>query len=104
MKRYAGRRREFLSDIASRPEQTEKDQWELQMQCRVLERVGTDGILFFSDEMDPELQRQANVTPILGDEPVERRLQRAVDELLAENPNASVAVIPEGPYTMLLEG
>jgi len=103
MKRYAGRWREFLTDISSNPEQTVKDQWELQLQCRVLQRVGVEGVLFFSDEMDPALQRKVNVTPILGREPVERRLQRTVDELLEENPNASVAVIPEGPYTMLLD-
>lgn len=103
MKRYSGRWREFLTDIANNRERTEKDQWELQLQCRVLRRVGVEGILLFSDEMGPELQRHANVTPILGDESVERRLQRTLDELLAENPDASVAVIPEGPYTMLRE-
>jgi hypothetical protein len=44
------------------------------------------------------------VNPILGDEPVEKRLQRTVDELLEKNPDCSIAVIPGGPYTILRNG
>ena len=101
MKRYAGRWREFLADAAARPDRTEKDQWELQMQCRVLECVGPERVLLLSDEMDPELQREANVTPVPGPAPVAVRLQETVDRLLREKPGASIAVIPDGPYTML---
>lgn len=103
MRRYAGRWREFLFDIASHPERTERDQWELQMQCRVLERVGSEGILFFSDEMELELQKQANVTPILGNDSIDLRIQQTLDQLVEEKPDCSVAIIPEGPYTMLHE-
>jgi lactate racemase len=103
MKEYAGRWKEFLTDIAAHPETTAKDQWELQLQCRVLERIGTERLLFISDDMDPELQRQANVTPVLGEGSAEERLQQTVDMLVAEQPDARVAVIPGGPYTTLVK-
>ncbi|MFO8064829.1 MAG: nickel-dependent lactate racemase [Spirochaetia bacterium] len=102
MKRYSrGRWRQFLADAAKRTDVTEKDQWELQLQTRVLERIGEENVLFFSDHMEQGLQEIANVRPILGEEPVENRLQQTLDELLAENPSASIAVIPGGPYTIL---
>jgi nickel-dependent lactate racemase len=104
MKRYAGRWRDFLADLAARPDRTEKDQWELQMQCRVLERVGQERILLVSDGLEPELQKVAGVTPVLGPAPVAERLQQTVDRLLREHPGASIAVIPDGPYTMLKPG
>jgi len=103
MKKYHGKWKEFLSYIESHAEHTEKDQWELQMQCRVLDRVGVAGVLFFSDDMDRDLQKIANVTPILGDAPVQVRLQTTLDNIVKEHPQASIAVIPDGPYAMLLE-
>lgn len=102
MTKYAGRWKQFLADIAGHPEITAKDQWELQLQCRVLERIGAERLLFISDDMDPALQRQANVTPILGDGSAEVRLQQTVERLLSEGPGARVAVIPGGPYTTLI--
>ena len=41
------------------------------------------------------------MTPILGEGDARTRAQRAVDEYVAAHPNARVAVIPDGPYTML---
>jgi hypothetical protein len=41
------------------------------------------------------------VNPILGEGPARVRAQRAIDEYVAANPNARIAVIPDGPYTML---
>ncbi len=104
MKRYNRRRQEFLADIAAHPKVTAKDQWQLQLQCRVLERIGAGGILLVSDDMEEQLQRRANVTPILGEGSAQERLQRTLDGLLAEQPHARIAVIPGGPYTMLRLG
>ncbi len=90
----------FLADIASSGE-TRLDQWEFQMQARVLERIGLDRLLLVSDGIPADLQSCLAATPILGPGSARQRLRRTVDELLARNPRARVAVIPDGPYTML---
>lgn len=94
--------RGFLKHIASTPT-VAKDQWEFQMHCRVLEKVGVERIGFACDGLDLETQQRIAVTPLPGQGGAAQRLQRAVDDYLARNPGARVAVIPDGPYTMLAE-
>ncbi len=47
------------------------------------------------------MQKHISVHPILGDGTAQDRAQRAIDEYLTANPSARLAVIPDGPYTML---
>ncbi len=101
MLRYAGDWRRFLADIAADATRTALDQWEYQMQGRVLERIGPANLWFASDGIDAATQRHLAVTPLDGDGPAVARAQRAIDAYLAAHPHARVAVIPEGPYTML---
>ena len=98
---YANDWRRFLADISARPNEPRLDEWEYQMQCRVLQRVGVDGLWFISDGLSPQLQQVAAVRPILGEGDAQTRAQRAIDDYLAANPSARVAVIPDGPYTMI---
>ena len=93
--------RGFLADIEAHRDRTLLDQWELQMQARVLERIGMERLWFVSDGIPPEMQTHIAVTPLLGDGDARTRAQRAIDGYLAARPDARVAVIPEGPYTML---
>ena len=93
--------RGFLADIAAHKGRTLLDQWEFQMQARVLERIGLERLWFVSDGIDAETQRHIAVTPILGAAPAAARAQRAIDEFVAAHPQARVAIIPAGPYTML---
>ena len=86
---------------ASRSSETLLDQWELQMQCKVLRRVGLDRLWFASDGIPPETQQRLALRPLLGPGEASVRAQRAVDQFMAQNPGARVAVIPEGPYTMV---
>ncbi len=92
--------RRFLSDIASRG-QTLLDQWEFQMQCRVLERIGRQRLWFASDGLPEEVQQRICVQPLPGPGGASARAQRAIDAFLSERPNARLAVMPDGPYTML---
>jgi len=92
--------RGFLAHIAESGT-TELDQWELQMQSKVLDRVGIDGLWFVSDGIDPDVLKRIAVTPILGAGDAAARAQQAVDRYVTEHPAARVAVIPDGPYTML---
>lgn len=90
----------FLKDIAASGV-TGLDQWELQMQSRVLARIGQDKLWFVSDGIEADIQRRIAVRPILGPGDAQDRAQRAIDEYLAACPEADIAVIPEGPYVML---
>jgi hypothetical protein len=96
MRRYAGRWQEFLADIR-RPGIFTRDQWELQMQCRALAKVGQDNLHFVTDGLSPEDLAAMSVAP----HPVKAggvgpAVQELLDGLLAGG--GSLAVIPEGPY------
>ncbi len=91
----------FLADIEANKDSTRLDQWEFQLQCRVLNRIGMDNIWFVSDGIEADVQKQICVTPILGDGSAKQRAQKAIDDYVSANPNASIAIIPDGPYTML---
>ena len=93
--------RGFLAFIEANRHETSLDQWELQVQCRVLDRTGSGRLWFASDGIPTERQQQLGVTPLLGEGDAIRRAQRAIDEFLSSRPGARLAVIPEGPYTML---
>ena len=91
----------FLADISRNRSQTRLDQWEFQMQARVLKRVGLEKLWFVSDKIPQQMQHRISVTPILGSGTAQQRAQRAIDKYLAGHPKGRTAVIPEGPYTML---
>jgi nickel-dependent lactate racemase len=93
--------RAFLAEIAAHPGRTLLDQWELQMQARVLERIGMDKLWFVSDGIEAQTQRHIAVHPLLGEGDAAARAQRAIDDFVAAHPQASIAAIPAGPYTML---
>ena len=98
---YANQWRRFLDDIEADKGHTKLDQWEYQMQARVLDRIGMDRLWFVSDGIPQEVQQRLSVKPILGDGDARIRAQGAIDRFLAARPEARVAVIPDGPYTML---
>ena len=93
--------RGFLAHIEANRNVTKLDQWELQMQCKTLDRIGMDRLWLVTDGIDPETQKHIALHPILGEGDVRTRAQRAIDQFTAERPGARIAVIPEGPYTML---
>ncbi|MDY7010007.1 MAG: nickel-dependent lactate racemase [Planctomycetota bacterium] len=97
---YGGDWRRFLSDIAA-AETVRLDQWEFQMRARVLERIGLERLWFVSDGIEQEIQKRIGVTSILGDGDAQLRAQRAIDEFVSANPAARIAVLPDGPYTLL---
>ena len=67
----------------------------------VLARIGRESLWFVSDGIEGDVQRRIAVRAILGEGDAQARAQRAIDEYLAARPDARVAVIPDGPYTML---
>jgi hypothetical protein len=100
MLRWDNNWRGFLADIAA-TDATGLDQWQFQMQARVLERIGIEGLWLVTDGVPADIQEHLCITPILGGGDVPTRLQRTVDRYVADHPAARIAVIPDGPYTML---
>lgn len=92
--------RGFLRHIAD-PDNFVKDQWQLQTQTRVLEKIGVDRLCFFCDALPADVQARLGVNPILGPGNAAQRMQRAIDAYIANHPHARIAIIPEGPYTQL---
>lgn len=79
---------------------TAKDQWQYQMHTRVLERIGPQRLLLANDGLPKDVQQRLAVTPVAGEGPAIQRAQQVIDTV-ASNPDARIAIIPEGPYTML---
>jgi nickel-dependent lactate racemase len=100
MLRYDNNWRTFLTDIASSHE-TKLDQWEFQMQAKVLARISQERLLFVSDGLAAETQKHIAVTSILGPGNAQQRAQKAIDSFLVARPDGRIAIIPDGPYTML---
>lgn len=104
MRRYAGGRwRQFIEDINA-SDRVERDQWEYEMQCRVLRKVDVEGLIVVSDGVDEATLRDCSVTPAKGCGASGRSAQQILDELIAElrakMRDASCAIIPTGPYIL----
>lgn len=93
--------RGFLADLEAHRDVTHLDQWQFQMQARVLERIGVDRLWFVTDGLPPDVQRRIAIHPVLGEGDARVRAQRALDAYVAENPTARIGVVPDGPYTLL---
>ena len=91
----------FLRDAAARPNDTRLDQWQLQMQCRVLDRIGPERLLLATDGVAAADLAHLALTPVPGSGDASARAQRFVDEFVAARPGARIAVVPEGPYTLI---
>ena len=101
---YSGRPDEFLDDITSSPE-VKKDQWELEMQCKVLRKVGIEGLVLVTtgitgDEL-PEMSLTSGYEFSQSTDP-QQMLQDAFDELVRASflARPKVTVIPDGPYVL----
>jgi nickel-dependent lactate racemase len=96
LKRYAGRWKEFLADIRH-PGVFTKDQWELQMQARALEKVGKQGLHFVTDGLAQDTLDFMTITGHAADHgKVGPKVQSLLDRVLAAD--STLAVFPEGPY------
>ena len=96
MFKYSDSWKKFLKDKKN-PEEFIKDQWQLQMQTRVLKKIGKRNLFFFNDTLRREELDKLNITPVdLKNTSPEIVLQNQLNKLVDEN--VSVAVFPDGPY------
>lgn len=101
MMQYSGRWREFLKDIAA-TDTVIKDQWQLQMHCRALEKIGQENLHFFTPGLSADVLAKLSVTPhAVGDAELPARLQEFINQAIKGV--KTVAVLPEGPYCAPVE-
>ncbi len=100
---YGSNWKAFNADAAA-SEVTKLDQWQVQMQAGVLQRLGVENLVLVADcdTIPLDLQRRMGVTPAgdAGASP-EARLQGEIDRFVRERKGARVAIIPDGPYTAI---
>jgi len=102
MSAYSGRWRRFLDDIQE-PGVFTRDQWELQIHARALEKVGQENLHFVTDGLSQDEVDSLSVTGrSVPHGEVQATVQKLLDGLVAGG--ASVALLPEGPYCAPLVG
>ncbi|HSO78543.1 MAG TPA: nickel-dependent lactate racemase [Bacteroidales bacterium] len=93
---YSGRWGKFLGHIQS-DGSIIKDQWQFQMQTKVLQHVGEDNLIFVTDGLSASDLARLNVNGIhASGDCIQQKIQDLLDRLVQEG--RSVAVIAEGPY------
>lgn len=102
MMTYSGRWRDFLKDIAA-TDQVVKDQWQMQMHCRALAKVGQENLHFFTPGLSADVLAKLSVTPhAVSEAELPARLQEFIDQSIKGG--KTVAVLPEGPYCAPIDG
>lgn len=101
LKKYQSDVARFLGDISDPGWSFRLDQWEVQMLCRVLYKTGRNKFWFFSNGIKDE-DRDCIWSYLESDENwLEERLQTFIDSYINRFPGNRIAVIPEGPYTIV---
>ena len=96
MDKYSGKWRDFLTDIRHSAAFM-KDQWEMQMHCRALEKIGQENLYFISGGLSKETLDKLSVNSVSADNAeIQKSVQKVFDSILKKG--MKVAVFPEGPY------
>jgi nickel-dependent lactate racemase len=96
MKAYSGRMDDFLRDIKEGSSFI-KDQWQFQMQIRVLKKTGIDNLHFYTAAIpQKELELLSVHAHAVGKEDLAATIQSQINEAVASG--KTIAVLPEGPY------
>ena len=93
--------KKFLKDIEADIGNTKLDQWEFQMLCRVLDITDIDRLLFLSEGIPRDEQKQLCCTPVETDGNISQSIESFIYQYAADNIDAKIAVIPSGPYTII---
>jgi nickel-dependent lactate racemase len=91
----------FLEHIRS-CETVAKDQWQLQMHSRAIEKVGYEGLVFLSFGLDQNEMAHIGATAMKAPvDSAQNKLQKLIDDISLSK--KSISVIPEGPYCSPIE-
>ncbi len=95
MKKYAFNPTDFLDDI--RDGFFIKDQWQFQMHIRVLEKIGTENLHFYTTGIPLQQLALLSVAPHpVSADNLAKAIQMQIDK--AASLGKKIAVFPEGPY------
>jgi len=96
MEKYSGNWKDFLCDSKNR-NNVIKDQWQFQMQTKVLEHVSEDNLIFVTDGISNSELNKLSVNGVFAaKDQIQEKIQKIVDTFVKEG--KTLAVIPEGPY------
>ncbi|MFA5043694.1 MAG: nickel-dependent lactate racemase [Kiritimatiellia bacterium] len=96
MHEHSGRWRDFLSRLQGNVHPI-KDQWQFQMQTKILRHVGDNNLIFVTGGLSASDLNRLSVNGIhVSEDHIQERVQTLLDGFVREG--RSVAVIPEGPY------
>ena len=96
MAQYSGNWQKFLCDIADGRQFT-KDQWQYQMHCRTLAKVGRENLHFITPGLGADRVGDLSVTlHSVSGTGLGAYLQDLADKAISRG--ATLAVLPEGPY------
>jgi nickel-dependent lactate racemase len=96
LKKYSGNTRQFIHDISNSAPFI-KDQWQLQMQIRVLDKTGSGNLHFYTSGINTSELAMLSVQPhSLSVETIAEAIQAKIDQ--AVEYKKQIAVFPEGPY------
>ena len=96
LKKYSGNWKGFLSDSMN-TKNVIKDQWQFQMQTKVLEHVCEENLIFVTDGIsNSELSKLSVNGVFAAEDHIQEKVQEIVDAFVKEG--KTLAVIPEGPY------
>jgi len=93
MSKYEGNWKRFLEDIKGGL--FIKDQWQYQMHCRTLEKIGQENLLFITDGLKQDALNNLSVNGSSVNN-VQEKVQALVNKFVADG--KKIAVFPEGPY------
>ena len=96
MEKYSGKSDQFIEDIKANHEFI-KDQWQLQMQIRVLKKIGQQNLHFYTAGISYETLTKLSVNPHSASfDEIQGLIQSRLDK--AVQAKKRIAVFPEGPY------
>ena len=93
MSKYEGNWKRFLENIKGGL--FIKDQWQYQMHCRTLEKIGQENLLFITDGLKQDALNNLSVNGSSVNN-VQEKVQALVNKFVADG--KKIAVFPEGPY------
>ena len=103
MSEFGGGNWHLFPEHIQKPGVFEKDQWQFQMHCRTLAKLGEENLRFVTAGLEEAQLKKLSVNPFaVPRDAVQATIQTMIDEAVAEG--KTIAVFPEGPYCAPIEG
>ena len=96
LKQYNNNFNNFLNDI-KKSSTVIQDQWQIQMQCRIYEKIPIENIFFYTEGLEKIMSDYCGLKIYKASSKViEEKLQKSIDLFTREK--KTISIFPEGPY------